>query len=140
MPINIDKQKVTVNKNVIKGSFSTWIEQDLLVPDTKPDVMKIIRVDGNVYIASSEVMNGSVRVSGQIVYYIIYTSEEGTVRGINAIYPFVKVIEDEKITNVMSASIRPVVKNIIYSVPNERKIAIKTEVVMRQPLLLFPLY
>ncbi len=134
MPINIDKQKIIVNKNIIKGAVSTWIEQDLLVPDTKPDVMKIIRVDGNVYITSTEVMNGSIRVSGQIAYYIIYTSEEGEVRGINTIYPFVKVIEDKNITNVMRIRIKPVVKNIIYSVPNERKIAIKTEVLFKYKL------
>ena len=134
MPINIDKQKIIVNKNIIKGAVSTWIEQDLLVPDTKPDVMKIIRVEGSVYITSTEIMNGSIRVSGQIAYYIIYTSEEGEVRGINTIYPFVKVLENKNITNVMRVRIKPVVKNIIYSVPNERKIAIKTEVLFKYKL------
>ena len=134
MPINIDKQKIIVNKNVIKGANTAWIEQDLLVPDIKPDVVKIIRVEGNVYITSSEVMNGSIRVSGQIAYYIIYVSAEGEIRGINTTYPFVKVIEDKDITNVMRARIVPTIRNIIYSLPNERKISIKTEVIFRYKL------
>lgn len=134
MPINIDKQKIIVNKNIIKGAVSTWVEQDLLVPDTKPDVMKIVRVDGNVYITSTEIMNGSIRVSGQIAYYIIYNSSEGEIRGVSTVYPFVKVIEDKNITNVMKARIKPIIKNIIYSLPNERKISIKTEVVFKYNL------
>lgn len=134
MPININKQKINVNKNVIKGANTTWIEQDILVPDTKPDVMKIIRVDNNVYINSKEIMDSSIRVTGQISYYIIYISVDGQIRGINMSYPFVKVIDDKEIKKDMKVRIIPTVKNIIYSLPNERKIAIKTEVMFRYKL------
>ena len=134
MPININKQKISVNKNVIKGANTTWIEQDILVPDTKPDVMKIIRVDNNVYISSKEIMDSSIRVTGQISYYIIYMSVDGQIRGINMSYPFVKVIDDKEIKKDMKVRIIPTVKNIIYSLPNERKIAVKTEVVFRYKL------
>ena len=134
MPININKQKISVNKNVIRGASSAWIEQDLLVPDTKPDVMKIIRVDNNVYINSKEVMDSSIRVAGQISYYIIYISSDGEIRGINMSYPFVKVIEDKEIKKDMKVRVIPTVKNIIYSLPNERKISVKTEVIFRYKL------
>ncbi len=134
MPININKQKISVNKNVIRGASTAWIEQDLLVPDTKPDVMKIIRVDNNVYINSKEVMDSSIRVAGQISYYIIYISSDGEIRGINMSYPFVKVIEDKEIKKDMKVRVIPTVKNIIYSLPNERKISVKTEVIFRYKL------
>ena len=134
MPINIDKQKIIVNKNIVKGANTAWIEQDILVPDTKPDVVKIIKVDANIYISSTEIMNGSIRVSGQIAYYIIYVSAEGEIRGINTSYPFVKVIEDKNIKNDMRSRIVPTIRNVIYSLPNERKIAIKTEVIFRYKL------
>ena len=134
MPINIDKQKIVVNKNVIKGATTAWIEQDLLVPDVKPDVVKIIRVDSNVYITESEVMDGSIRTSGQITYYVIYISSDGDIRGMNMVYPFVKVIEDKEITKGMRLRIKPTVRNIIYSLPNERKISIKTEVIFKYKL------
>lgn len=134
MPININKQKINVNKNVIKGANVAWIEQDILVPDTKPDVMKIIKVDNNVYINTKELMDSSIRVTGQISYYIVYISTEGKIRGINVMYPFVKVIEDKNIKKDMKARIIPTVKNIVYSLPNERKIAVKTEIVFRYKL------
>jgi len=134
MPININKQKISVNKNVIKGANIAWIEQDILVPDTKPDVMKIIKVNNNVYISSKEIMDSSIRITGQISYYIIYMSVDGQVRGINMSYPFVKVIDDKQIKKDMMVRIIPTVKNIIYSLPNERKIAVKTEVIFRYKL------
>ncbi len=134
MPINIDKQKLIVNKNIIKGANTTWIEQDLLVPDTKPDVVKIIRVDSNVYITSKEIMDGNIKVTGQIAYYIIYISPDGEIKGINMSYPFVKVLEDKEINKDMRGRIIPTIRNIIYSLPNERKISIKTEVIFRYKL------
>ena len=134
MPINIDKQKIIVNKNVVKGKSATWIEQDLLVPDVKPDVVKIIKVDSNVYITSNEVMDGSIRTSGKITYYVMYISSEGDIRAVSMTYPFVKVIEDKGITKNMRLRIKPIVRNIIYSLPNERKIAVKTEVVFKYNL------
>lgn len=134
MPININKQKISVNKNTIKGVSSAWIEQDLLVPDTKPDVMKIIKVDNNVYIDSKEIMEASIRVTGKISYYIIYLSVDGQVRGINMSYPFVKIIEDKEINKDMKVRIIPNIKNIIYSLPNERKISVKTEVIFKYKL------
>lgn len=134
MPININKQKINVNKNVIKGASTAWIEQDILVPDTKPDVMKIIKVDNNVYVTSKEVMDSSIRVTGQISYFVIYISTDGQIRGVNMSYPFVKVIDDKSIKKDMKVRIIPTVKNIIYSLPNERKIAVKTEALFRYKL------
>lgn len=134
MPVSIDKQKLTVNKNVVKGANTTWIEQDLLVPDTKPDVMKIIRIDSNVYVGGEEIMDGNIKVSGQITYYVIYLSMDGNIKGINMTYPYVKIIEDKDIKKNMKLKLTPVVRNVIYSLPNERKVSIKTEVVFKYKL------
>ena len=134
MPVSIDKQKLIVNKNIVKGANTTWIEQDILVPDTKPDVMKIIRIDSKVYIGSKEVSDGSIKVSGQITYYIIYLAMDGNIRGINMTYPYVKVIEDKNVKKDMKLRMNAMVRNVIYSLPNERKISVKTEVVFKYKL------
>ena len=134
MPVSIDKQKLIVNKNIVKGANTTWIEQDILVPDTKPDVMKIIRIDSKVYIGTKEVSDGSIKVSGQITYYIIYLAMDGNIRGINMTYPYVKVIEDKNAKKDMKLRMNAMVRNVIYSLPNERKISVKTEVVFKYKL------
>lgn len=134
MPVSIDKQKLTVNKNVVKGASTAWIEQDLLVPDTKPDVMKIVRIDSNVYVSSKEVMDGNIKVSGQITYYVIYLSIDGNIKGINMTYPYVKVIEDKNVKKNMRMNLNTVVRNVIYSLPNERKVSVKTEVIFKYKL------
>ncbi len=135
MQVNMDKQKINVNKNIVKGSNVVWIEQDVLVPDTKPDVMKIIKVDECVNITSAEVAEGSIRISGNITYYIMYIADSGEIRGISMLYPFVKVLEDKDIMTNMKLRILPTVRNIIYSLPNERKIALKSEIIFRYKLM-----
>ena len=134
MPLNIDREKLNLNKNVIRGVNTTWLQQDVLVPDTKPDVMKIIKVDANTYITNSEIMDNTIRLSLQVSYYIIYLSDTGEIRSINVNYPYIKVIEEKNLSPNMSIRITPTVRNIIYSLPNERKIAIKTEVMFRYKL------
>ena len=131
MPLIIDKQNLNLNKNVIRGVNTTWLQQDVLVPDTKPDVMKIIKADANVYIVNSEIIDNTIRVSLQVSYYIIYLSETGDIRSINVNYPYIKVIEEKNINPNMSVRVNPTVRNIIYSLPNERKIALKVEVMLR---------
>ncbi|MDD4375980.1 MAG: DUF3794 domain-containing protein [Clostridia bacterium] len=135
MQVNMDKQKINVNKNIVKGSNVIWIEQDVLVPDTKPDVMKIIKVDECVNITSTEVAEGSIRISGNITYYIMYIADSGKIRGINISYPFVKVLEGKEIMPDMKLRILPIVRNIIYSLPNERKISLKSEIIFRYKLM-----
>ena len=39
MQINIQDKELMLCRKGIKEKISTWVEQDILVPDTKPDVM-----------------------------------------------------------------------------------------------------
>lgn len=134
MPLNIEKQKLNLNKCTIRDVKSSWIEQDIVVPDTKPDVIKIIRIDAKVYITDKEAMDGNIKVTGNITYYIMYKDENKRVRNITATYPYSKMIDERRSKDNMNIRVVPSVKNIIYSVPNERKIALKTEVSFRYRL------
>lgn len=44
---NITKKDLNLNKCCINESVSEWMEQDIIVPDTKPDALKIVYVNVN---------------------------------------------------------------------------------------------
>lgn len=134
MPLNIEKQKLNLKKCTIRDTKSVWIEQDVVVPDIKPDVIKIIRIDSAAYVTNKEAMEGFIKVSGNITYYIMYRDENKRVRVITTTSPYTKTIEERRSKAGMNIRVVPIVRNIIYSVPNERKIAIKTEVAFRYRL------
>lgn len=130
MPINMNVQALNLNSIVGKDKYSTWIEQDILVPDSKPDVMKVIRVEAIPLISDIQVMDNALRISGEITYYILYNSMDGgKTRGISATYPLTQTIAVDYLKKDMMAGVKLNVKNVIFTVPNERKIAIKTELV-----------
>ena len=132
MAINIEKQTMSLNKIIARNSLVAWIEQDILVPDTKPDVMKIIGVEAVPFVGNVEVVDSGVRVTGEIAYYIIYRAmEKDKTRGISMTYPFSQTINVPDAKKGMNARVTADVRNIIYSLPNERKVAIKTEVVFK---------
>ena len=132
MTINIDKQTMSLNKIIARNSLVTWIEQDILVPDTKPDVMKIIGVEAVPFVSNVEVVDSGVRVTGEITYYIVYRAmDKDKTRGISMTYPFSQTINVPDAKKGMNASVTADVRNIIYSLPNERKVSIKTEIVFK---------
>lgn len=135
MAINLDKQVLNINKMVAKNSQIIWLEQDILVPDTKPDVMKIIGVNAIPMISNIEVVDGLIKVNGEVVYYIIYRSTENDeTKGISMTYPFTQNINEKNANQGMHARIKADTRNIIFSSPNERKISIKTELILKYEL------
>ncbi len=132
MAIKTDKELLKLDKIVARNTQILWLEQDILVPDSKPDVMKIVQVEAIPYIANTDVYDGGIRVSGEITYYIIYRSMDGDkTRGITATYPFTQSINVPEVKKNMRENVKVAVRNIVYSLPNERKIGIKLELVYK---------
>lgn len=132
MAINIEKQTISLNKVVARNTQVTWIEQDILVPDTKPDVMKIIGVEAIPYVSNSETVDSGIRVTGEIAYYILYRAmDNDKTRGVSMTYPFSQTINVPEAKKDMNVRVTAGTRNIIYSLPNERKVSIKTELVFK---------
>lgn len=136
MSITTERKNLNLNKCCIKENISNWIEQDIIVPDSKPDAIKIINVSVNAYVCDVEPMDDKVKVTGKLNYYIIYKCNEtdmGT-RGLFMSFPYTQLLNVKGTTKNMSVNVIPFVRNIIYSLPNERKIATKTEVLFKVQL------
>ncbi len=133
MLVNTENKGLNLHTVPIRDSVSIWIEQDILVPDTKPDAIKIINVTVNPYVTDIEIMDNKVKATGKLNYYVIYRTNEtnmGT-RGLFVSLPYTQIMSIKGIKKDTDVRVRPLVKNVIYSLPNERKIAIKTEIVFR---------
>lgn len=132
MAVNLDKQVLNISKAVARDSQVIWIEQDILVPDTKPDVVKVIQATGIPMISNIEVLDEKIKITGEITYYILYRSvENNETKGISMTYPFTQNINVKEAKKGMHARVEAVVRNIIYASPNERKISLKSEIIFK---------
>ena len=130
MNISTNNMKLNLNKSKIIDKDEKWIEQDIIVPDNMPDAIKIINISSIPYVNDVEINNGRAKIVGKINYSVIYRAndEEMNIRGLNTSYPYTVNIENSNIKNKEDIIVNSNLKNIIYSLPNERKIAIKNEI------------
>lgn len=130
MLVNMHTKKLNLDKCMVKEKISDWIEQDIIVPDSKPDAVKIVNVTVTPYVNDYEIMDSKIKVVGKINYFIIYmvNDEKFNTRGLFVSYPYTEVLNVDKLKGNMNVSIDSKCKNVIYSLPNERKFSIKSEI------------
>lgn len=130
MQVKTEKKKINLNKCCINENVSEWIEQDIIVPDTKPDALKILHVNVTPYVSDVEITENRLKVIGKLNYFVIYRVDDDkfNARGLFVSYPFTKNLDVNGITKDMCITVVPKTKNIIYALPNERKISVKSEI------------
>ena len=127
MEINTTKETLNVNKVICEKKEMINIQGDMIVPDSKPDILSTITTSGNVCIYKKEVMEGKFRLDGNMLTYIMYLADGETdnIRGLNTGLDFSETINIPELEMGMNVDVTPTVKFIECKVLNGRKIAIK---------------
>ena len=127
MDINITKETLNVNKIVCEKKETIDVQGDMIVPDSKPDILNTINTSGNVCIYKKEVMDGKIRIDGNILTYIMYLADEDkdNIRGLNTGLDFSETINVPEVQSGMNVDISTKIKLIDCKVLNGRKIGIK---------------
>lgn len=75
MEINITKEALNVKKVICEKKEIINIQGDMIVPDSKPDILNTINTSGNVCIYKKEVMEEKIKLDGNILAYIMYLAD-----------------------------------------------------------------
>lgn len=128
--MDITKETVNVNKIVCEKKETINVQGDMIVPDSKPDILNTINTNGNVCIYKKEIMDGKIRLDGNILTYIMYLADGETdnVRGLNTGLDFSETINIPEVETGMNVDISATIKLIECKVLNGRKIGIKATV------------
>ncbi len=128
MAIELVKEDIVVSQVVSRDNSQTVIENDLIVPDSKPDILRILVLDGDVFVNSVETGKDRITVGGIIRYKILYMSEDNNtdVKSITSDVAFSEVIHATGVGPDMNCRINCDLEHIEYKVPNDRKLNLKT--------------
>ena len=130
MEINTTKESLNVNKTICEKKEIINIQGDMIVPDSKPDILSTINTSGNVCIYKKEIMEGKLKIDGNILTYIMYLADtdsesiEDNVRGLNTNLDFSENFNIPELSEGMDVDINPKIKMIECKVINGRKIGI----------------
>lgn len=130
MEINTTKETLNVNKVICEKKEVINIQGDMIVPDSKPDILNTITTNGIPCIYKKEIMEGKIRIDGNIMTYIMYLADGNTdnIRGLNTGLDFSETINIPELEMGMDVELIPTVKFIECRVLNGRKIAIKVTI------------
>ena len=135
MEINTTKEALNVNKVICEKKEIINIQGDMIVPDSKPDILNTITMSGNACIYKKEIMEGKIRLDGNILTYIMYLADgsQDNIRGLNTGLDFSETINISELEMGMNVDVSTTVKFIECKVLNGRKIGIKVtlEVMMK---------
>lgn len=125
--IEAQRENLSINKLIAEKKEIIFTEGDMIVPDSKPDILNTICTSGVVSIYKKEAQEGKVRIDGAVNTYIMYMPDgtEDTVRGLNTSIDFSANINIPNCNDGMSVISNISVKSIEAKVINGRKVGIK---------------
>lgn len=97
MQVDVTKENFVLNKIVGQKSETVVVEGDMIVPDIKPDILNTINTTGNVCIYKKEVLDGKIRIDGDVNVYVMYLAdnEEEATRSLNTNIDFSQILDFE---------------------------------------------
>lgn len=125
--IEAQRENLSINKLIAEKREIIFVEGDMIVPDSKPDILNTICTSGVVSIYKKEAQDGKVRMDGAINTYIMYMPDgtEQTTRGLNTTIDFSENISVTNCSEGMNVISDIKVKSIEGKVINGRKVGIK---------------
>ena len=127
MEVNAINEKLQMSRHVATENFVEIVEGDIIVPDIKPDILKISKVDGNVFISRKDIQDGHLKIDGIVDTYVLYIADNETnqIKGINTVLNFSENLDMPELKVGMLANVKSVITNIEYKIINGRKVSVK---------------
>lgn len=127
MVVDTIKENLCVNKLVATKKELIMVEGDMIVPDSKPDILNTICTSGVVCIYKKEVQDDKIRIDGNINTYIMYMADDTNdrVRGLSTSLDFSENVQVANSKEGMTCKLEANLKSIEAKVINGRKVGIK---------------
>lgn len=128
--LEIIKKNIIINRPVKCGNTQIGVDGDVIVPDIKPDILKILQADGKAVVTETELSEGRLIVSGRVNVNILYVPDrdDEKIKCIETSFDFSTRIDKSDIMPDMQACVEAEVEKIDFQVLNCRKLRIKTTV------------
>lgn len=126
--MELNKENIEYEHLLSEKSADTVVKAEYVIPDTHPDVSKILQADGRTVSVTCEVMQDKVYFEGEINYVVLYNAKEDgkdVIHSVSYSGKFSNYIDIMGTEHKMSCYPECTVEHIGCTIVNERKIAIE---------------
>lgn len=132
MDIEIKKEIAKIRTRTKCKSFTVGAETDLIVPEARPDIGRVLQVDAFPKINGNEVQTDRILVYGKVDFRVMYMPEK-TDEGIKTLYAsasFTDVSDMQGMTPGMNLSVESQTERVNFKVINGRKLSLKSDILV----------
>ncbi len=127
--MDMKKSDIVLNKTAVETGSSVVVECDIIVPDVKPDLLKILQTDAVVALNKKEVTDGGYNVGGRVDFTVLYVPESA--KGVCSLSASADFTDNENhplAKDGMFMDVMADVEHLEFNLINSRKINIKAVV------------
>ena len=124
--IDVIKENIQFEQLLRESNTTTMLNDEYLIPDTHPDVEKVLMIEAKPSITSKETMGDKIVVEGKVEYNLMYLAKEENivVSSVNYYQKFNSNLDLEEAEHKIVCEVECRVEHIEAKIINERKVAI----------------
>ncbi len=126
MNVNLNRKNITLKEIICTEYGQTKAESDLIVPDAKPDIAKILQICPRVAITQKNCQQNKAYIQGIIYVTVIYVPEDETkIKSMQTTIDFSHTVNAKDAEAKDHICAEAEIDSIDYSIVNSRKISLK---------------
>ena len=127
MAFELIRDQIKINHLIEEVETQAIFDNDIIVPDSKPDIGEVLCSDGEIIVQSCEVRQDKVFIGGYIIYKTLYLPDDRS-RGVCSIInscDFSQIVEVPGVRLGIKTKVKCEIEYIDFNVVNSRKINLK---------------
>lgn len=116
-----------MNREKGKAASQITLDDDFNVPDSKPDVIRLIQDKGEIKIEEINLTPGHIWLKGALKFQVLYRSdqEERKINSLMGELPFQESLSIDGINEYDTAKVRWQIEDLTMGIINSRKLSVK---------------
>lgn len=126
MEMELNKQKIKFYDKIYENATVHEESCEIIIPDSSPDMTRILSSDGRTYVKEKRIHNGGVTLTGVTSGSVLYVAEgENIIRRLEVHMPFSHTFNHDEISDNMECVFETKLINLEAREINTRKIAVR---------------
>ena len=125
--MEIKMKNIHMNRISKENVMQITIDEDINMPETKPDIVKILKSSAFPNLVQTRAMEEKLEISGKLEFSILYLAEEENhrINSLNGSIDFLELMNYENANKVSNIKCNIVVEDVSVKIINSRKLSLK---------------
>ncbi|SCG81770.1 peptidoglycan-binding LysM [Proteiniborus sp. DW1] len=128
MAVELIKDLLKIDQVIGKDEIQALVEGEIRVPEAKPKIKRVLKIDGDVEVTGTKTAKGKIIVNGIVNFNVLYSTDDElqSVHNLDARTDFREEIEIEGVNEGATTDISANVEHIDYEQDGDTSISVKT--------------